>query len=857
MSDAPETKLREKESGSTVVALPVEGMTCASCVSHVQGALEGVDGVSQVVVNLATELATVRFDPEMVSMGVLAGAVEDAGYGVESETVSLLVVGMTCSSCVAHVERALAQTPGVLSAAVNLATEKATVTYVPSLVSLSELRQAVLDAGYEVIVPEAEGAKDGEAAEMTREERNMRAARQRMRIAWAFTVPIVVWMLPEMIAGVAWPNELVFKLGMLALALPVLTWAGWRTYVAAWKTSIHGAPNMDALIALGTGASLLTGIASFFAAVPTYAGVAAMIMAFHLTGRYIEATAMGRASQAIRRLIELGAKSARVLIDGQEREVPIEKVQVGDLMVIRPGEQIPTDGTILEGESAVDESMATGESMPVGRGPGDEVIGATINQDGLLKVRATRVGKDTFLAQVVRLVEEAQGTKVPIQAFADRITAVFVPVIMGIALLTFAAWMLFPGAMRPIAVWASGFLPWVNPSLNTFTLALITTVSVLVIACPCALGLATPTALMVGSGIGAENGILIRSGAAIQAMRDVGVIVFDKTGTLTQGKPVVTDVVPAEGGDPNNGYGEASDQLLSWAASVELGSEHPLGRAVVQRARERELELGSLGDFQAKRGKGVEGSVQFGVAEAQHVLVGSRTLLREAGLSSDALEDKMLRLEGEGKTVMLVAVGSSILGLVAVADTLKPDAPEAIAELHALGLQTAMLTGDNQLTASAIAKQAGIDRVLAEVLPEDKLDEVRRLQEERKSASSRQFVAMVGDGINDAPALTQADVGIAIGTGTDIAIEAADITLVRGDLAGVIRAIRLSRATYSKVVQGLFWAFFYNVVMVPLAILGLMHPVLAEIAMAISSITVVTNANLLRRVDTRPQYIRS
>jgi len=764
---------------------------------------------------------------------------------------------MTCASCVAHVERALSGQPGVLNAAVNLATEKATVSYVPSLVGVSDLEKAIIDAGYEVVhAPQTETATDG-TPELSREARNMQAARRRMLIAWAFTVPIILWMLPEMIAGIAWPSVQVYKIGMLVLALPVLFWAGRRTYVAAWRTTIHGAPNMDALIALGSGASLLTGIASLFAMIPSYAGVAAMIMAFHLTGRYIEASAMGRASEAIRRLIALGAKSARILVDGQEREVPIEQVQVGDVMLVRPGEQVPTDGTVVDGESAVDESMATGESMPVQRGPGDEVIGATITQDGWLKVEATRVGKDTFLAQVVRLVEQAQGTKVPIQAFADRITAVFVPVVMAVALLTFAAWMLFPDVMRPISVWASGFLPWINPNLGPFTLALITTVSVLVIACPCALGLATPTALMVGSGIGAENGILIRSGAAIQTMRDVGVIVFDKTGTLTRGQPAVTDVVPAPVERESGGKQIDVDELLRWAASVEVGSEHPLGKAVVRGATDRGLELGALTQFQAIRGKGVRGVVQSEDGSRVTVLVGSRTLLHEAGLSTTSAEDEMLRLEGQGKTVMLVAFESRVLGLVAVADTLKPDAPDAIAELHALGLETVMLTGDNRLTAEAIARQAGIDRVLAEVLPEDKLDEVRRLQVERESAGGQRFVAMVGDGINDAPALTQANVGIAIGTGTDIAIEAADITLVRGDLAGVIRAIKLSRATYNKVVQGLFWAFFYNVVMVPLAILGMMHPVLAEIAMAISSITVVTNANLLRRVDIRPQYTRA
>jgi Cu+-exporting ATPase len=754
---------------------------------------------------------------------------------------------MTCAACVAHVEKALSNVPGVLNVSVNLATEKAAVEYIPTA-GLADFRRAVADAGYEVLPTVEEKAEE----ELSREVRKMQDARRRMILAWAFTAPIILWMLPEMLFGVAWPNETLFKLGMLLLAAPVLFWVGRRTYVAAWRSTTHGAPNMDALIALGTGASFLTGVATFFAPIPTYAGVSAMIMAFHLTGRYVEASAKGRASQAIRKLLELGAKTARILSDGREREVPIDQVQAGDVMIIRPGEKIPTDGLVAKGESAVDESMATGESMPVTKRPGDEVIGATINQDGLLHVRATRVGKDTFLAQVVRLVEQAQGTKVPIQAFADRVTAVFVPIVIVVALLTFLAWFLFPAALRPVAEWAAGFLPWVDPSLNTFTLALITTVSVLVIACPCALGLATPTALMVGSGIGAENGILIRSGEAIQAMRDVRVVVFDKTGTLTKGKPEVTEKIAnlqppisnLQSPTSNLQSPTSNDELLRWASSVEVGSEHPLGRAIVARAQAEGIGLGKLTDFEALRGKGVRGMV-----DGKSVLVGSRTLLEEHGVAVAALEDEMRRLEDEGKTAMLVAVGGEMLGLLAVADTLKDDAIVAVRELRALGLQTIMITGDNQRTAGAIARQVGIDHVLAEVLPEAKLIEVQRLQAETDG-----LVAMVGDGINDAPALTQADVGIAIGSGTDIAIEAADITLVRGDLSGVVSAVKLSRATFNKVVQGLFWAFFYNVVMIPLAILGLMHPVLAEIAMASSSVTVVTNANLLRRVDIRSKY---
>jgi Cu+-exporting ATPase len=833
------------------VTLPIQGMTCASCVTHVAHGLEKVPGVAEVQVNLATEKATVVFDNGAVPLTTLLQAVKETGYDVATEKVSLPIGGMTCASCVAHVEGALAETPGVVSVNVNLATEKASVEYVPALTGLPDFRRAVAEVGYEVLPTAEEGPGPGLAEEeLSREVRKMQDARRRMLLAWAFTIPIILWMLPEMLAGVAWPNPMIFKLGMLLLTAPVLFWVGQRTYVAAWRSTTHGAPNMDALIAMGTGASFLTGIATFFAPVPTYAGVAAMIMAFHLTGRYVEASAKGRASQAIRKLLELGVKTARILVDGEGREVHIDEVQVGDVMIVRPGEKLPTDGVIVEGESAVDESMATGESMPVNKRPGDEVIGATVNQDGLLKVRATRVGKDTFLAQVVRLVEQAQGTKVPIQAFADQVTAVFVPIVLVVALLTFLAWLLFPDVLRPVAEWAADFLPWVDPSLNTFTLALITAVSVLVIACPCALGLATPTALMVGSGIGAENGILIRSGEAIQAMRDVRVVVFDKTGTLTKGQPEVTDQVT------RNEVRVTSNELLRWAASAEVGSEHPLGKAIVRQANEQGLTLGELTDFEALRGKGVRG-----VVDGKSVLVGSRALMEENGVEVALMEDEMRRLEDEGKTAMLVAVdehgcprqsaGCTLFGMLAVADTLKDDAMDAVRELKALGLRTVMITGDNQRTARAIARQVGIDHVLAEVLPEDKLVEVKRLQAETDG-----LVAMVGDGINDAPALTQADVGIAIGTGTDIAIEAADVTLVRGDLSGVVSAVKLSRATFDKVVQGLFWAFFYNVVMIPLAILGMMHPVLAEIAMATSSVTVVTNANLLRRVDISPSYIR-
>ena len=820
------------------IILPVQGMTCASCVAHVERALKQVPGVSEANVNLATERASVQFAPEQAKIHDLVAAVREAGYDVATEKVLLPIGGMTCASCAAHVEQALNKLDGVLGANVNLATERAAVEYIPGVAGMEDFRRAVAEAGYEVLEAPAE---EGEKKVLDEAEQKMLAARFRMRVAWAFTVPVILWMLPEMLFGLMWPNEMIHNLGVILLAVPVLFWVGRRTYSSGLRAVIHGYANMDTLITLGTGVSLLTGPASFFFPVANYAGVSAMIMAFHLTGRYVEETAKGRASQAIRKLLELGAKTARVLVDDREMEVPIEKVSVGDIMVIRPGEKIPTDGTVIEGESAIDESMATGESMPVNKHPGDEVIGATVNQEGLFKVKATRVGKDTFLAQVIKLVEEAQGSKVPIQEFADRVTAVFVPAVMSIALLTLLAWIVAPGWMQPL-VQRGTFLPWVNPNLGVVTLAIVSTVAVLVIACPCALGLATPTALMVGSGMGAENGILIRSGEAIQTLKDVRVIVFDKTGTITKGKPEVTDVVA------RNGFSEQA--VLQAAGSAERGSEHPLGRAIVERAEARGLVLAEPQEFQALRGKGVTA-----IVNGKQVLVGTRRLMEEHGVDVTSLLPHVEELERAAKTVMYVAVMNSsqvpvlneseksAAGLIAVADTLKEDSLTAIAELRGMGLQTAMITGDNRRTAEAIARQVGIDHVLAEVLPDGKVAEVQKLQQRFG------LVAMVGDGINDAPALKQANVGIAIGTGTDIAIEASDVTLVRGELSGVVSAVKLSQATFRKIKQNLFWAFFYNVVMIPLAVIGWMHPVLAEVAMATSSVTVVTNANLLRRVD--------
>ena len=741
---------------------------------------------------------------------------------------------MTCASCSQTIEKALKKTKGVKEANVNLATEKATVVYNQAVTDYEKIKKAVEDTGYQVLAREDTQAKYEE--EEAREIQVYETAKKRALIAWGLTIPIILWMIPEMAFGIAWPNPTIFNIGQIALATPVLFYPGWTTYRSAVKAIIHRSANMDVLIMLGTLASFLTGPPSFIASIANYAGVGAMIMTFHLTGRYIEAKAKGRASQAIRKLLELEAKTATILRDGKEVEVPMDEVIVGDVMIVRPGAKIPTDGLVIEGESGVDESMATGESMPVQKKPGDNVIGATLNQRGLLKIRATKIGKDTFLAQVIKMVEEAQGSKVPIQEFADRVTSYFVPAVLLIAVGTLALWLIFPASMGSVGVWASQYLPWVNPNLSVLSLAIVATVSTLVIACPCALGLATPTVLMVGSGIGAENGVLIRRGEAIQTLKDVRVIVFDKTGTITKGKPEVTDIVAATGYDERD--------VLRWAASVEQGSEHPLAEAIIRAAEKEKLELHQLQKFEAITGRGIVGEI----SGQSTILIGNRKLMEDNKIDYATLESELERLENEAKTAVIVAKDGTSVGIVAEADTLKEDSIKAIAELEKMGLQTTILTGDNQRTGEAIAKKVGISRVLAEVLPDQKVAEIMRLQDEVG------LVAMVGDGINDAPALTQANVGIAIGTGTDIAIEAGDVVLVRGDLSGVVMAIKLSRATFRKIKTNLFWAFIYNIIMIPFAMLGLAHPVIAEIAMAISSITVVTNANLLRRAKIQPEY---
>ena len=813
----------------------ISGMHCAACAQTIQKALSKLEGVRKAQVNFATETAYVDYDDDHIDEEKLKEVIRNTGYDIAEEfkTITLRIGGMTCASCAQIISKTLRQTNGVKEANVNLATEKATVTFYPSRTNYAKIKKAIEDTGYEVLGREDKRARFEE--ETIKEQQTLSTAKKKALIAWVLTIPIMSWMLPDMLLGVAWPNTLIFNIGMIALAAPVLFYPGLTTYRSAIKAICHHNANMDVLIMLGTLASFLTGPPSFFAPIANYAGVGAMIMSFHLTGRYIEAKAKGRASQAIRRLLELEAKTARILREGEEFEVSIEEVEEGDIMIVRPGEKIPTDGVVVEGESGVDESMATGVSMPAQRKRGDAVIGATINQRGLLKVKATKVGEDTFLSQVIKMVEEAQGSKVPIQEFADRVTSYFVPAVLSLALLTLVLWLAFPSAMGSVGVVASQFLPWVDPSLGVVSLAIFATVATLVIACPCALGLATPTVLMVGSGMGAENGVLIRRGEAIQTLKDVKVMVFDKTGTITKGQPEVTDTIPVAG--------FSQEEVLRLAASVEKGSEHPLAEAIIRKAEAQGLELAEPERFEAMTGRGIKA-----VAEGSIVLVGNRQLLDEAGIDYSELKPALEMLEEEAKTAMLVARNGICIGVIAEADALKEGSIVAIAELEKLGLQTAMLSGDNKRTAEAIARKVGISEVFAEVLPDKKVAQIRELQEKVG------IVAMVGDGINDAPALTQANVGIAIGTGTDIAIEAGDVVLVRGDLSDVVKAVKLSRATFRKIRQNLFWAFFYNLVMIPFAMLGLAHPVIAEAAMAVSSVTVVTNANLLRRTEVRPDY---
>ncbi len=833
------------------VSFPVTGMTCASCVRRIEKALNKVGGVQEANVNLATEKAHVVFDPSSATFGSMRAAVEKAGYGVgsmpaetpadgpESPTRSAEIVlpveGMTCASCVRRVEKALSKVAGVSEASVNLATEKANVVFDANVTSLDEMRAAVEKAGYRLgqpsatLSPRSTPATDSAAqAEPVDEHERVRQHEiDDLKRRWMIALPVGIGMMALMYVPLPLDAMDVLMPALLVIATFVQFWAGRGFYQAAWAAARHGGTNMNTLVALGTlvawGYSAFTtlwpGIAEGWGfPVHIYFETAIVIIALILLGRWMEAKAKKQTAGAIKALMGLHAKTARVIRNSVELDVPLESVQVGDLVRVRPGEKIPVDGEIIEGHSSVDESMLTGEPVPVEKTSGDNVIGATLNKTGSFVFRATKVGKDTALAQIVRLVEEAQGSKAPMQRLADTVASYFVPAVMGIAALTFLVWLVF------------------GPETARLSFAVSAAIAVLIIACPCALGLATPTAIMVGTGKAAESGVLIRGGEALEQARRINTIVLDKTGTLTRGRPSLTQIVST------NGLGE--HDLLRLAAAVEVGSEHPLGEAIVARARELGIELPKAKLFQAFSGRGVQARV-----DDLEVVFGNRALMDEYGIHLDGLVERADSLAAAGATPMYVSVESDAAGLVAVADTLKPESREAVEQLRALGLDVWMLTGDNRATAEAIAGEVGIpsDHIIAEVLPHQKTDKVRQLQAEGR------VVAMVGDGINDAPALVQADLGIAIGTGTDVAMAASDITLIGGDLRSIVSAIALSRRTVGTIKQGLFWAFAYNVVLIPVAMGALypftgvlLDPVLAAAAMAMSSVSVVTNALRLR-----------
>lgn len=748
---------------------------------------------------------------------------------------TLQIDGMHCAGCVNAVDRLLESIDGVKSAQVNLATESAVVEY-EGEISMDEFADVVSNGGYTLLRDQSETISKAEQAEQ-REQKKFEKAHRNMIWSWVPTVVMVLWMLPMWIADYMFLGPVGMEIGMILLSTFAIFIPGRETIVSAWKSTKNMSPNMDVLIAMGSLAALSTGFVALLHKLGigpdfhSFAMIGGMIMAFHLTGRFIETKAKGSASQAIRKLLSLGAKEAAVIRNGEEVNIPVNELQIGDVMVVRPGGKIPTDGEVIEGYSSVDESIATGESMPVEKTAGDEVIGGTLNTNSILKVKATKIGSETFLNQVIKLVEEAQGSKIPIQDFADQVTKIFVPVVLLLATLTLASWLIFPEFFGGLVTWASEYLPWVNPDLGSTALAFYAMIAVLVIACPCALGLATPTALMVGSGLGAENGILIRKGEAIQRMKDVDTIVLDKTGTITKGKPEVTDVLAF------NGYKKGD--VIKMAASVEHNSEHPLAKAVVEYAKEINIEIPNSVGFESITGKGVKALVKNGA-----VGVGTSSLMEELGVAlTEEMASQKAQLEKEAKTAVYVSESGYLIGVIGIADDVKSDSFKAISAFSELGLKTIMLTGDNQKTGEAIAAKVGIDEVIAGVLPDQKSEEIKKLQE------AGRVVAMVGDGINDAPALTLADVGIAIGTGTDVAIESGDIVLVKGDLPGVLKAIKLSKATFTKIKQNLFWAFFYNLIMIPLAVAGMLHPLLAEAAMAFSSINVVFNSKRLSGTD--------
>ena len=727
-------------------------------------------------------------------------------------TIILSIKGMHCASCVAKVEKSLNQSNGVFSASVNLATQRAIVKFDNQITNIDALKCAVEKCGFSV-------ETESEQNEIQKDNETQ-SAQQQLIFAWIFTALIMIWMIPEMFLGTMLPNPTVFHWGMFGLSAVVVFFPGGSTIFGGIRSFRFGAPNMDALIMLGSLASLSTGILRLFFDLPNFSGIAGMIIAFHLTGRFLETRAKGKASEAIQKLLHLGAKTAIIRAEENEVEIPQSALQIGDEMLIKPGEKIPTDGEIIEGKSTVDESFATGESKPVLKNIGDSVIGATVNLDGFLVVRATKIGEQTFLSQIIRTVEEAQSSKVPIQAIADKITAVFVPVILGLAVLTFVIWQIFPDSLREIIATMEPIFRWANPEMSAVGLGLFSAIAVLVVACPCALGLATPMALTVGSGIGAERGILFRSGEAIERMRKIDTILLDKTGTLTKGDLSVQQF--------KNFSEKWTDlELLQIAASLEQKSSHPLAQAILDFAENDNFAVTT--NFENFPGEGV-----FGKIDGKKIWLGTAEFLQKNNIKVKQFD--------ENGTLAFLAIDNENVGIFQIADTIRDNANFFIETLKNRNIETVMITGDNEKTASEIAQKLNLDAFEADVLPDEKLQIVKRYQNSGKT------VAMVGDGINDAPALTQADIGIAIGSGTDIALESGDVVLLRDDLNAVLTAMKLSQATFRKIKQNLGWAFGYNLVLIPLAVVGLMHPVLAEIAMALSSVNVVTNSLRLRKM---------
>ncbi len=827
----------QESSTSSSVTLVVPGMGSDHCANIIRSSINRIEGIETIQTNISGHKVSVEFRDTATSEEAIRKAVEKAGYEVAGDPaqdggkfIELVVPGMGSDHCAGLVKDSLKRVSGVGEIRTNISNHKVRVARSTDSVTPEELKAVVERAGYEVasVRSNESGIADVEA-EADAEEVYLLRAWRRFWIAGIPTTLIMALMGVHMfLQPIPGYLAIVAVLGFPAVFLA----GGWATHVSAWRSLTNRTANMDVLISMGSLPPYLIGLVGFIYPMTSFIEMAATIMTFHMLGRYLENRAKGRASQAIKKLLTLGAKTARVLRNGEEIEVPVKELEIGDVMVVRPGEKIPTDGEVVDGTSHVDESIATGESIPVEKTAGAQVLGATVNKEGRLRVKATRVGADTFLSQVIRMVEEAQGSRVPIQEFADRITAKFVPFVIVVAFGSLTAWLFAGESLRPILVWGESFLPWIDSQAPLPVLAILSAVSILVIACPCALGLATPTALMVGSGLGAERGILIRSGEAIQSLKDIKVVVLDKTGTITRGEPMLTDALAPEGLDANH--------ALYLAASVEDASEHPLARAMVAGARDRGISLGEVDEFQAITARGVRGTV-----DGKLILIGNERLMAESGIDVPEEINKNLQcLETAGRTVMIVAEDGRVIGLVAVADTVKPDSQSAVAAMHAIGLRVVMITGDNQRAANAIAEEVGIDEVHAGVLPEGKVEQIRALQKR-----FGEHVTMIGDGINDAPALKQANVGIAIGAGADVAIEAADVTLVKGELSKAVEAIYLSRYTFRKIVQNLFWAFFYNVVAIPVAAIGLLHPMIGVIAMTSSSLSVIGNSILLKRVD--------